>query len=117
MDANAASVIAVVVAAVVAALVRPSSVSGTVGFRLRNLAPVQAALAEVIAADVASPDCTDRIVQWRPQVVFHLAADAYVDRSFQHPREVMRTDVMRSLFGFDAETVSAGGRTWIVPRT
>lgn len=33
------------------------------------------------------------------------------------PGEVMRTDVMRSLFGFDAETVSAGGRTWIVPRT
>jgi nucleoside-diphosphate-sugar epimerase len=79
--------------AVVAALVRPSSVSGTVGFRLRNLAPVQAALAAVIAADVASPDCTDRIVEWRPQVVYHLAADAYVERSFAHPREVMRTNL------------------------
>jgi len=31
------------------------------------------------------------------------------------PQEVLRTDVMRTLFGFDAETVSAGGRTWIVP--
>jgi iron complex transport system ATP-binding protein len=32
------------------------------------------------------------------------------------PPEVMRTEVMRELFGFEAETVSTGGRTWIVPR-
>lgn len=79
--------------AVVAALVRPSSVSGTVGFRLRNLAHVQDQLGEVIAADIASADCTDRVVEWQPQVVFHLAADAYVERSFRHPREVMRTNL------------------------
>lgn len=33
------------------------------------------------------------------------------------PGEVMRPEVMRTFFGFDAETVVAGGRTWIVPRT
>lgn len=32
------------------------------------------------------------------------------------PSEVMRAEVMRTLFGFDAETVAVGGRTWIVPR-
>jgi ABC-type cobalamin/Fe3+-siderophores transport system ATPase subunit len=32
------------------------------------------------------------------------------------PAEVMTPDVMKTLFGFDAQTVSAGGRTWIVPR-
>lgn len=32
------------------------------------------------------------------------------------PDEVMRPDVMHQLFGFDAQTVVAGGRTWIVPR-
>jgi iron complex transport system ATP-binding protein len=32
------------------------------------------------------------------------------------PAEVMRSDVMRTLFGFDAETITSGGRTWIVPR-
>lgn len=32
------------------------------------------------------------------------------------PAEVMTTDVMRSLFGFEAQVVSSGGRTWIVPR-
>jgi iron complex transport system ATP-binding protein len=33
------------------------------------------------------------------------------------PSDVMRADVMRELFGFEAETVAAGGRTWIVPRS
>jgi hypothetical protein len=28
----------------------------------------------------------------------------------------MRGDVMRSLFGFEAETVTSGGKTWVVPR-
>ena len=32
------------------------------------------------------------------------------------PDAVMRPGVMRELFGFDAETVTSGGRTWIVPR-
>jgi ABC-type cobalamin/Fe3+-siderophores transport system ATPase subunit len=32
------------------------------------------------------------------------------------PSGVMRAEVMRELFGFDAETVSTGGRTWIVPK-
>ncbi len=31
------------------------------------------------------------------------------------PSEVMRADVMLSLFGFDAEIVRSGGRTWIIP--
>ncbi len=32
------------------------------------------------------------------------------------PSEVLRPDRMRELFGFDAETVIVGGKTWIVPR-
>lgn len=32
------------------------------------------------------------------------------------PSEVMRGEVMRSLFGFEAETVALGGKTWVVPR-
>lgn len=32
------------------------------------------------------------------------------------PREVLRPDRMRELFGFEAETVIVGGKTWIVPR-
>jgi hypothetical protein len=29
---------------------------------------------------------------------------------------VMTPEVMRTLFSFEAETVTTGGRTWIVPR-
>lgn len=79
--------------AIVATLVRPSSVNGTVGFALRNLARVAGAIDEVIATDVAGPECTDRIVEWAPSVIFHLAADAYVERSFRYPIEVMRTNL------------------------
>jgi ABC-type cobalamin/Fe3+-siderophores transport system ATPase subunit len=32
------------------------------------------------------------------------------------PAEVMTPEVMRTLFSFEAETVTTGGRTWIVPR-
>jgi ABC-type cobalamin/Fe3+-siderophores transport system ATPase subunit len=33
------------------------------------------------------------------------------------PSAVMTAEVMRTLFGFDAETVASRGRVWIVPRT
>ena len=33
------------------------------------------------------------------------------------PREVMRAEVMKAMFGFEAETVAIGGKTWVVPRT
>ena len=32
------------------------------------------------------------------------------------PPEVMRPSVMRTFFGFEAETIARDGRTWIVPR-
>lgn len=53
-------------------------------------------------------------------------AAAYSDRMLimQHgslardatPAEVMQPDVVRELFGFDAEAVAVGGRNWLVPR-
>jgi len=32
------------------------------------------------------------------------------------PAEVLRAEVMREMFGFEAETVTSGGRAWVVPR-
>ncbi|HET7436616.1 MAG TPA: ABC transporter ATP-binding protein [Thermoanaerobaculia bacterium] len=32
------------------------------------------------------------------------------------PAEVMRPEVMRTYFGFDVEAVTAGGRSWVVPK-
>jgi len=77
----------------VAAVVRPTSVSGTSRIALRNLAGVQSDLDAVIPVDVASADAVEHMASWEPQLVLHLAADAYVERSFSHPREVMRTNL------------------------
>ncbi len=79
--------------ATVAVLVRPSSVVGTAGLALRNLGPVAARLDRVITTDVAGSDAVERIVDWAPQRILHLAADAYVERSFEYPAEVMRTNL------------------------
>jgi nucleoside-diphosphate-sugar epimerase len=77
----------------VSVLVRPRSVTGTVGFELRNLGGARDRLQAIIAADVAGADAVDRICDLEPAVIFHLAADAYVERSFGHPQEVLRTNL------------------------
>lgn len=77
----------------VAALVRPRSVTGTSETRLRNLAPVADRLAAVIAVDVAGPDACAAMQAFAPQWLFHLAAEAYVERSFTRPHEVLRTNL------------------------
>ena len=77
----------------VSVLVRPRSVTGTVGAAFRNLGAVASRLRRVLATDVAGPDAEAAIVDLAPSTVFHLAADAYVERSFDHPREVLRTNM------------------------
>lgn len=77
----------------VSVLVRPRSVTGTVGASFRNLGAVENALHHVYATDVAGPDAQAAIESLAPACVFHLAADAYVERSFTHPREVLRTNL------------------------
>ena len=79
--------------ATVAVLVRPSSVVGTAGHALRNLSGVQHALDRILATDVAGSDATAAILDWQPERILHLAADAYVDRSFEHPGEVLRSNL------------------------
>lgn len=79
--------------AVVGALVRPSSRVGTAQCVLKNLGSVRSQLETVIATDVAGPDATERIVAWAPERILHLAADAFVERSFEHPAEVLRTNL------------------------
>jgi NDP-hexose 4,6-dehydratase len=77
----------------VTALVRPSSTVGTSELRLRNLAHVRERLAAVVACDIAGPDACMRMAAAAPELVFHLAADAWVERSFTQPREVLRTNL------------------------
>ena len=77
----------------VSVLVRPRSVTGTSEFALRNLGHVHDRLQAIAATDVAGPDAVDRVCELDPAVIFHLAADAYVERSFGHPQEVLRTNL------------------------
>jgi len=77
----------------VTVVVRPSSVTGTATVALRNLAGVRDALEDVVAIDVAGTDAVDRMAAAEPELVFHLAAEAYVERSFTQPSEVLRTNL------------------------
>jgi dTDP-glucose 4,6-dehydratase len=77
----------------VSVLVRPRSVTGTSECTLRNLGALQDRLQAIVATDVAGPDAVDRVCELDPAVIFHLAADAYVERSFGHPQEVLRTNL------------------------
>ena len=77
----------------VTAVVRATSVVGTTELRLRNLGAVRDRLAGVIAVDVAGSDACARMAESAPQWVFHLAAEAWVERSFTQPAEVLRTNL------------------------
>jgi dTDP-glucose 4,6-dehydratase len=81
----------------VSAYVRGASDSGTVMFNLKNLAHVQNKIKEVIAGDIGNNDAVNLIRKNNPQIIFHLAADAYVNRSFEHPLEVMQSNFIGTL--------------------
>lgn len=77
----------------VAVVVRGTSVVGTSELRLRNLAAARGRLSAVLAMDIAGGDATARMAELAPQWVFHLAAEAWVERSFTQPAEVLRTNL------------------------
>jgi len=68
------------------------SVSGTSGYRLKNLSHLEDRV-NIIAGDISSSDSIKLIKESAPDVIFHLAAMAYVTFSFDHPIEVMKVNV------------------------
>ena len=48
---------------------------------------------KVLSGNIASHDIINLIKRERPEIIFHLAADAYVNKSFNQPREVIQTNV------------------------
>ncbi|MDO8527027.1 MAG: GDP-mannose 4,6-dehydratase [Deltaproteobacteria bacterium] len=77
----------------VSVFVRANSTTGTNMLRLKNISHLTSKLKTIIAADIGSRDATELIKKEKPRIIFHLAADAYVNRSFKQPREVIRTNV------------------------
>lgn len=81
----------------VSALVRGSSVSGTYKYELKNIPHLKPHLHRIIAVNIASHDSTTLVKKLNPEIIFHLAADAYVPYSFDHPFEVMATNLHGTL--------------------
>ncbi len=81
----------------VSVLVRGSSVSGTYKYELKNIPHLKNSLHRIIAVNIASNDTIPLIKKLNPETIFHLAADAYVPYSFDHPFEVMATNLHGTL--------------------
>lgn len=83
--------------ATVSVLVRGTSINGTFQYHLRNIAHLKRDLQKIIALNIASGDCIPLVTKAKPEVIFHLAADAYVPYSFERPLEVMATNLNGTL--------------------
>ena len=73
--------------------IRGNSITGTVLYTLKNLAPFEKTFKEIITGNIASQDAVELIRHNGAETIFHLAADAYVPNSFEHPREVMESNL------------------------
>lgn len=81
----------------VSAYVRGSSTTGTTQYALKNIKHLENKLEDILTGDIGSPDTKALVIKNSPEVIFHLAADAYVPNSFDHPMEVMETNVIGTL--------------------
>ncbi|MAH43280.1 NAD-dependent dehydratase [archaeon] len=77
--------------------VRGTSVCGTSKIELKNLSHVKDKLEEVIAGDIGSTDSIELVKKNKPEIIFHLAANAYVPNSFDHPIEVLQTNLIGTI--------------------
>ena len=75
--------------------------TGTVGAVL-GPGPVARKAHRVFATDVGGPDAEAALADLSAAVIFHLAADAYVERSFSLPWEVLRTNMDGTMTVLDA---------------
>jgi len=78
----------------VSALIRPSS--DVHGYRINNLDQLREELT-ILVGDIGSPDIIGIVEDDSPDVIFHLAALAYVNYSFGHPMEVNRVNLNGTL--------------------
>ncbi|GAH79014.1 unnamed protein product, partial [marine sediment metagenome] len=83
-------------------LVRGTSHSGTVQYKFKNIYHLKDKLANTIFGDIGDGDIIPMIRKNNPQIIFHLAAIAYVPYSFEHPREVYHVNVLGTLNVLDA---------------
>jgi len=81
----------------VSVYVRGSSTMGTTQYALKNIKHLENQLEDIVTGNIASLDAKELVIKNGPEIIFHLAADAYVPNSFTHPMEVMETNVIGTL--------------------
>jgi len=81
----------------VSAYVRGNSTIGTTQYALKNTKHLEGWIDDIITGNIASLDAKELVIKNRPEIIFHLAADAYVPNSFTHPIEVMETNLIGTL--------------------
>ena len=80
----------------VIAFVRGSVLTTGHDIKLKNLNHVKDKI-KVISGDIAGYDIIEIIRREKPEIIFHLAAEAYVNKSFTQPREVIDANVTGTL--------------------
>lgn len=81
----------------VSVYVRGSSTIGTTQYALKNIKHIEGKVEDILTGDIGSQDTRAQVIKNDPEIIFHLAADAYVPNSFDHPFEVMETNVIGTL--------------------
>lgn len=82
----------------VSIFLRGTSVNGTFQYSMKNISKqMQSRIQNIICGDLGSADSVELIRENNPEVIFHLAANAYVPFSFEHPLEVMEANLLATL--------------------
>ena len=79
-------------------VVRGTSNHGTSSYHFKNLSiKYIKKCKKIICCDISSTDIIRHIIKSNPQIIMHLAANAYVPYSFEHPLEVNEANVVGTL--------------------
>ena len=79
-------------------VVRATSNHGTSSYDFKNLSKNYIKKCKkIIFCDISSTDIIRHIKNIKPKIIFHLAANAYVPYSFEHPLEVNEANVVGTL--------------------
>ena len=81
----------------VSVYVKEKTSDGPIQCQLGKIAHLVDEFEEIITGDIADKDAINLINRNGPEVIFHLAAKAYVPFSFDHPFEVMETNLIGTL--------------------
>ena len=91
----------------VSVFVQEKSSTGHVQARLKNISHLRDKITEIITGNIADKDTSNFIRKNAPEVVFHLAAKAYVNFSFDHPYGVHETNATGTLNVLEAARLNS----------